>query len=547
MAQAPPPSRLLKPLKIVIPLLVVALVGMALYVFLHGSDASARDSIRASGIVEARTIELSSEVSGMIVERPIDKGQPVNARQLIATIASETTAAELRRAEAALVTARDQATRADAALRLQQGISAGDIEKAAAGVGTAVAREADIAAGSRKQEIEAAQAAVRQTAGARDAAKAQLRELQAGLRPEEIRQAEGAYEAATAQVASARSTLADLEAGARPQELEQAQAQVKRAEAAAAKAAKDYRRGKGLVGEGAIPPSQMDALQAANDAAQAELKAAREQLALLRAGTRGDQIAAARSQLQRVLAQQRSAQEALSLARQGPRREEIDRAAATLRQAEGTHEAAEANLRLVLAGARPGQRETARRQVTEARATLRQARENQKQVPVRIAEAQAARAQVAQAEAAVAAARANLDKFRLTAPTSGMIDDTHLRVGEVVKPGSSIATMVDFTDTWVTVYVPEPMLSRLVLGQSATVTVDGLPGRNFVGRIRRVSQQAEFTPKFVQTYEERTRTVFAVEIAVPNEQGLLKPGMPADAVIQAAPDKQTLHPGRPHA
>ncbi|MEN6305577.1 MAG: HlyD family efflux transporter periplasmic adaptor subunit [Armatimonadia bacterium] len=527
--------------------MLLVLLGIALYVFLSGSDASARDSVRASGLVEARTIELSSEVSGMIVERPIEKGQPVHAGQLIATIASETTAAELRRAEATLVAASDQATRADAALALQQGVSAGDIEKAAAGVGTAVAREADIAAGSRKQEIEAAQAAVHQAAGVRDAARAQLRELQAGLRPEEVRQAEDAYEAATAQVASARSTLADLEAGARQQELEQARALVNRAEAAAEKAGKDYRRGEGLVRDGAIPPSQMDALRAANESAQADLKAAREQLALLRAGTRTDQIAAARGQLQRAVAQQRSAQEALSLARQGPRREELDRAAAALRQAEGTYAAADANLRLALAGARPGQRETARRQVTEARAALRQARENQKQIPVRIAEAQAARAQVVQAEAAVASARASLDKFRLTAPSAGMIDDTHLRVGEIVKPGSSIATMVDFTDTWVTVYVPEPMLSRLVIGQSATVTVDGLPDRNFSGTIRRIAQQAEFTPKFVQTYEERTRTVFAVEIAVSNEQGLLKPGMPADAVIQAAPEKQALQPVRPHA
>jgi HlyD family secretion protein len=99
------------------------------------------------------------------------------------------------------------------------------------------------------------------------------------------------------------------------------------------------------------------------------------------------------------------------------------------------------------------------------------------------------------------------------------------------RSGSAIATAVDFSDTWVTVYVPEPRLSQLVLGQTARIVVDGQPGRTFTGHVRRISQQAEFTPKFVQTQEERTRAVFAVEIAVANEEGLLKPGMPADATL----------------
>jgi HlyD family secretion protein len=115
-----------------------------------------------------------------------------------------------------------------------------------------------------------------------------------------------------------------------------------------------------------------------------------------------------------------------------------------------------------------------------------------------------------------------------------------------VRPGSSIATLVDFSDTWVTVYVPELQLARVVVGQTARVYVDSYPDRPFVGRVRRISHQAEFTPKFVQTHEERARTVFAVEIAVPNEQGLLKPGMPADAIIDAvaAPPSLAASPRR---
>jgi len=314
-----------------------------------------------------------------------------------------------------------------------------------------------------------------------------------------------------------------------------AEAVVRKAETAADKTQKDLARAKQLVAQGALAPQQLDAAQAAADAAQADLKAAREQLALVKAGARTDQIAAAKAQVQQAAAQQQSAQEALTLARKGARSEEIARAEEAVAQAKAARAAAQAQLRLVQEGARPGQKAVAGRQVREAKAALSLAQANQRQVALRQAEAQAARDQVTQAAAAVQAAEAGLDKFRITAPVSGIIDDTHMRVGEVVRAGSAIATAVDFSDTWVTVYVPEPRLSQIVLGQTARIVVDGQPDRTFTGRVRRISQQAEFTPKFVQTQEERTRTVFAVELAVANKEGLLKPGMPADATIELQP------------
>jgi HlyD family secretion protein len=205
-----------------------------------------------------------------------------------------------------------------------------------------------------------------------------------------------------------------------------------------------------------------------------------------------------------------------------------------LRQAEATLDAAEANLRLLASGARPGQIATAESQAREAQAALNLARANLGQTAVRQAEARAAHAQVAQAEAALASAAASLRKFTIRASVPGHVDNTHVRAGEVVRQGSSILTLVDFSDTWLTVYVPEPQLARLRLGDRAEVTVDGRPGQPLHGTVRRIADQAEFTPKFVQTHEERARTVFAVEIAISNTAGLLKPGMPADAVISVA-------------
>jgi HlyD family secretion protein len=529
-AAQPRPSGRIKCVAIVV--LALAILGTA-GALLFRRPAHSANTVSASGIIEARTLELASEVSGTIVERPIEKGQAISSGSLVAVIASETTAADLKRAEASLAAAEDQSRRAQEAVRLQQGTSSADVQRAAAGLDTARARYSDIEAGPRPQEVQAAEAAVAQATAARGAAAAQLKQLHAGLRPEEIRQAEEAHSAATDDVAAAQAHLADLVAGARPQELADAQAQVSKAQAAVEKTGRDYARAKALIGQGAVAPAQLDAYQAASDAAQADLASARQRLELLRSGTRAEQVNTAKAQLARAQAQERATQAALALARQGPRQEEIERGEQSLAQTTAALEAARANLRLLREGARVGQRAAASGQVGEARGALQLARANERQVQVRQAEAQAAVAQVEQARAVVEAARANQEKFRLVAPVTGVIDDTHLRVGEVVRPGSAVATLVDLADTWVTVYVPEPELARIVIGSNARVYVDGYPGKAFYGRVRRISQQAEFTPKFVQTQEERARTVFAVEIAVPNEQGLLKPGMPADAIIDA--------------
>ena len=522
--------------RLLLGVLVLGLLAFVVWRVARPRTAEGVSAITASGIIEARTIEIASEISGTIIQRPIDKGSSLVPGQLVAVVASDITAASLDQANAALLAARDQAIRADEAVGLQRGVSAAEVQKAAAVMSTAAARSADVQAGPRSQEIEASKAGVQQAAAARQSAAAQYAELQAGLRPEEIRQAEAAYSAATAAVSTARSQLADLEAGARPQEIQTAQAQVSKAEAAAVKTEREYHGAQGLFASGAIAALQLDAYWSAYVAAQADLKAAREQLALVQSGTRTEQIAAARGRLEQALAQQQGAREALALARQGPRREQVARAAAGVRQAEGAYEAAGAGLRLAQAGSRPDQIRMAQSQVREARAGLQQARANSAQINLRQSEASAARAQVAQAQAAVASAEANLNKFTIRAPAAGMIDDTHVRVGEVVRPGSSIATMVDFSDTWVTVYVPEPALPLVKLGAIAEIRVDGLPNRSLRGYVRRIASQAEFTPKFVQTQEERARTVFAVEIAVPNTERLLKPGMPADARIEVAPN-----------
>lgn len=521
------------PARIAIALVLLGLLAFAGTRLESRLKPSQAEPVRASGTVEARTVEVASEVTGVVAERPIEEGQMVRPGALIAVISSQVNTAQVSQAEAAAQQAREQLRKAEEAVALQRGTTQGDIARARAATDTALARYRDVAAGSRPQEVQTAAAAARQTGAAVEVAAATLAQLEAGLRPEEIRQAEANYRAAQGAVEAAIAQLADLEAGSRAEDVRQAQALVDKAESALTKAQKDHARVSQLVSQGAAASQQLDASDAALAAAQADLKAARERVALLQAGSRSDQTAAARAAVRQATEKQEAAREALALARKGPRYEDIRKARAALAQAKAARDAALSQLALVKAGPRKGTQEAAGSQVNEARAALRLAEENQRQVALREAEVDAARAGLAQAEAAVEAAKATLAKFHLVAPVAGLIDDAHVRVGETVKPGTSVVTLVDLSDTWVTVYVPEPKLGAVRVGDAVQVTVDGLPGVIFAGRVRRVASEAEFTPKNVQTVEERARMVFAVEVAVDNPDGKLKPGMPADALFAA--------------
>jgi HlyD family secretion protein len=103
--------------------------------------------------------------------------------------------------------------------------------------------------------------------------------------------------------------------------------------------------------------------------------------------------------------------------------------------------------------------------------------------------------------------------------------------GELVTPGAPIVRLAALDSVWLKVYIPEPEMGRVKLGQSAQVTSDSYPDKQYAGRVIEISQEAEFTPKNVQTKEERVKQVFWVKIGVDNPDRELKPGMPADAEI----------------
>ncbi|HEX6019940.1 MAG TPA: efflux RND transporter periplasmic adaptor subunit [Burkholderiaceae bacterium] len=145
------------------------------------------------------------------------------------------------------------------------------------------------------------------------------------------------------------------------------------------------------------------------------------------------------------------------------------------------------------------------------------------------------RAQVAQAEAAVKPIDAALAQMLIHAPFGGIVTVRHREPGETVAPGAPVFTLMNPDDRWVRIYVPENRIGRLRLGGKAAISTDSFPDRTYAGQVVFIASAAEFTPKTVQTAEERVKLVYAVRVRVAGDAALeLKPGMPADVRLDEA-------------
>ena len=140
-------------------------------------------------------------------------------------------------------------------------------------------------------------------------------------------------------------------------------------------------------------------------------------------------------------------------------------------------------------------------------------------------------AQVEQAQAALDALTVLRGKQTIEAPVGGLILALSIHEGELAAPGATLITLGDLDKVTLTVYVPEDNLGKVQIGQQVEVRVDSFPERRFMGTLVAVAHEAEFTPRNVQTQEERVNMVFAVDVDIPNPDHALKPGLPADAVI----------------
>jgi HlyD family secretion protein len=161
--------------------------------------------------------------------------------------------------------------------------------------------------------------------------------------------------------------------------------------------------------------------------------------------------------------------------------------------------------------------------------TLAQAQANVTASGSKVTQAQKA---IDQAQAAMDLLKVQLEKLVVKSPSDGVILARNIEPGEVVVSGASALTIGQPNDLTITVYIPENRYGEVQLGDAATVKVDSFPTQSFDASVRRIADQAEFTPRNVQTAEGRQTTVYAVELAVQNPGGLLKPGMPADVTFK---------------
>ncbi len=308
---------------------------------------------------------------------------------------------------------------------------------------------------------------MRKAAADLEYARAVLAELTAGSRPEEIKRAEARLE-------QARFVLTELEKGSRSQEIAEAQAELARALAAQGAAESqlkltkaDLDRYEAVYKEGGISRQAFEAFRTKYETAD-----------------RSKAESAARVSAVR---------QRLSLIEEGPRDEKIRQARAALDQTRAEYELVKTGPRLE---------------------TIAQAR-----------------ARAAAAEEAFNLSKKQVADTEIFAPFDGVVLSKSAEPGAYLNPGAPVVTVAQMDRVWLRAFVNETELGRIKLGQAASVSTDAFPKKVYPGKVSFIASQAEFTPKSVQTFEERINLMYRIKIDLDNTGGELKPGMPADALI----------------
>jgi HlyD family secretion protein len=239
-------------------------------------------------------------------------------------------------------------------------------------------------------------------------------------------------------------------------------------------------------------------------AARAERDLADANLRLAAAGFRAEDVDAARAQLRRAEVELAAAER------------DLTRFQGLLDSGSGTEKASDDALT---------RRDAAARTVDAAGDQLRKLERG-----LRDEEVDAARARVDGADARIAQIEQQIRDATVTSPAAGEVTAKLVEPGEILPPGTALAVVTDLADARLVAYVGEPDLGRIRLGQEVEVTTDG--GERRTGRLTWISPRAEFTPKNVQTRDERVKLVYKVKVALPNDDGLFKPGMPAEAILR---------------
>jgi multidrug resistance efflux pump len=303
---------------------------------------------------------------------------------------------------------------------------------------------------------------------------------------------------------------------------------------------------------------EYDELKAQRSQAQAKVEQAQADLDKMLRGNRPEEIAQSD-------ATARAQKASLDAARNGPRRQEIDQAQAdyAAASADATNaevfyqrmqklvatdtisrqqfddardkrdaaaqraESARQRLALLQAGTRPEDLRAAEDKYKQAEAAAILAHKGFRKEDI-----ESARGRLAEMQGSVAELDARLREAELTAPSDAVVEVVSVRPGDLVPAGRIVMTMLEASQLWVKVYIPETDLAHIRLGQHATVRVDSFGSRSFEGHVGQIASQAEFLPRNVQTKSDREHEVFGVKVYVDNAQQVLKSGMSATVRLE---------------
>ena len=271
----------------------------------------------------------------------------------------------------------------------------------------------------------------------------------------------------------------------------------------------------------------------------AELRASEAKLAALVAGSRPQEIQEARASVADAKAQHDQAQADWNRAQDLFKNDDIskqqyDQYRMRLDSTSAIQRQDEEHLALVVEGPRKEDIDAARADVLRAQAAVESAQANQLELKRREQDVLAHRADVSRARAQVAITDTQINDTVVTAPIDGVVLVKSAEVGEVLAAGTTVVTIGDIDHPWLRAYINETDLGRVKYGQSAALSTDSYPGKSYTGRISFIASEAEFTPKQIQTKEERVKLVYRIKIEVDNKEHELKDNMPVDAEIQVS-------------
>lgn len=443
-----------------------------------------------SGVFESQPTRLSSRTGGRVREIRAREGDSVKeGDELIvfeSEIAQEEAAGQMSLAEQAQLKSQEA----------KNGPRPEDIQRQSAVVAELQANLTRLLNGPLPEEVVIANQKVRE-------AQARLTLLQKGAKPEDLRVAKAAEE-------QARASLAAAKRGPTQEEKAQAEARFQAANANAKQSAVDAQRARDLFEQGAISRSAMEAAQTraeVTESTAAEAGHARDRVVR---GTPPEEL----RQAEQAFQQAHYRYESL---RSGVQAEEIKQAVSELR-------IAQENAQLIRRGPRSEDIQAARARLEQAQATLDSLRNGTRHEEIAQAEATAAAA-----THAANASRSKASESTLVAPMDGIIDRLLVAKGDLVAAGAPVVQMSDPTDIWLRVYLPENQLTKVKIGDTATLRVDGLD-QAVEAVVESVSSQGEFTPANLQTPEERGKQTFAVRLRLKASDPHIRAGSAASVI-----------------